>query len=524
MAEVFRVYSNSLQERFAQSRKKVQIFGGGFANGKTANSVVQRILPVAKDYPGANILVARATYPKLNDTIRKEFIKWCPKQWIKSFPRSANGSNTCTLVNGTTINFRYIQQQGKKEDVSTSNLLSATYDLIVVDQMEDPEIVEKDFDDLLGRLRGNTEYIGDDGSMPETGPRWFVITMNPTRNWCYKKLIKPLHRYQKTGIVDDNLLCVRDLENHRAIRDENGKPTLLIDLYEGSTYENKENLGADYIQALESSYRGQMRDRFLLGLWHAYEGLIYPQFDESTHLVNRAVAEKYLDSIKNQGYVINWIEGYDYGIAAQSCYLHGFADNAGNVIIIDGFYKKEYPPDEQIRDVKAIRNKYDTPNNSCVDADPAIFRRGPGGRNIVGRSVADILWDHGEGFMTRRGNSSIVNGITKVQGYLATVEMHRNPFTNNYGAPHIYFVDDLEFIADEFNAYMWNMPNQGTDREDKPKLGQKDHALDVIKYMLSRRPKLSTLLNANTGERVPDTTVWQEVDDTPQRVSAYRYG
>jgi hypothetical protein len=523
MAATFRVYSNSLQERFAKSRKKVQIFGGGFANGKTANSVVQKILPIAKDYPGAEILVARSTYPKLNDTIRKEFLKWCPPQWIKSFPRSANSSNTCTLVNGTTISFRYIQQQGKNEESSTSNLLSATYDLIVVDQMEDPEIVEKDFLDLLGRLRGNAEYIGDDPTMPKTGPRWICLTLNPTRNWCYKKLIKPLHHYLKTGVVTDELLCRRNTDNHLPTLDSAGKPQLLIELFEGSTYENKENLGEDFIQALESSYRGQMRDRFLLGLWGAYEGLIYPEFEETTHMVSRQVAERYLDSIRNKGYEISWLEGYDYGLAAESCYLHSFVDPYGNIIILDGFYRKEYMIGKQVEEIRSIRNKYDSPVDGNIDADPAIFRRGPGGTNLIGRTVADILWDYGDGIRVRRGNNAIINGITKVQEYLSLMKMHKNPFTNEYGAPHVYVVDDMEFIAEEFNSYMWNSNNQSGDKEDKPKLGQKDHAMDTIKYMLSRRPKISKL-NPHPLPKRNDYSQWQEYDDDVQQMSAHRYG
>jgi hypothetical protein len=141
----FKLQRGSLQDKFLKSRAKIQLFGGGFANGKTSGACI-KACQLAKDYPGSNGLMARSTYPKLNDTLRKEFIKWCPSDWIESFPKSANASNTCTLKNGTTINFRYIAQQGKLgNEATTSNLLSATYDWIIVDQMEDPEIVHKDF-------------------------------------------------------------------------------------------------------------------------------------------------------------------------------------------------------------------------------------------------------------------------------------------------------------------------------------------------------------------------------------------
>ena len=198
----FRLFERSLQDRFQKSRAKIQLYGGGFANGKTANVCIKAI-ELAKDYPGCNALMARSTYPKLNDTLRKEFLKWCPEDWIKSFPKSANGSNTCTLKNGSTINFRYIAQQGKNaNEATTSNLLSATYDFVVVDQIEDPEIVHKDLLDLLGRLRGMATYEGNDPSMPSSGPRWLLITCNPTRNWVYRELVKPLHDLDRKVIND----------------------------------------------------------------------------------------------------------------------------------------------------------------------------------------------------------------------------------------------------------------------------------------------------------------------------------
>src|ERR1044071_495770 len=103
----YRLEKGSLQWQFNQSRKSIQIFGGAFANGKTTAAVI-KCLQLAKDYPGSNGLIARATYPKLNDTIRKEFLKWCPPHWIKRRPTQED--NTVYLNNGTVVNFRYIAQ------------------------------------------------------------------------------------------------------------------------------------------------------------------------------------------------------------------------------------------------------------------------------------------------------------------------------------------------------------------------------------------------------------------------------
>ena len=64
----------SIQYNFHMSRAPIQMFGGAFANGKTTALVV-KALKLARDYPGSNGLLARETYPKLNDTLRKVFME-----------------------------------------------------------------------------------------------------------------------------------------------------------------------------------------------------------------------------------------------------------------------------------------------------------------------------------------------------------------------------------------------------------------------------------------------------------------
>lgn len=529
MAE-YRIVPGSPQDAFGKLRTKVQIFGGGFGNGKTAAAVVQKVLAVAKDYPGANILVARSTYPKLNDTIRKEFLKWCPASWIQSFPRSKNSENTCTLKNGTTINFRYIAQQGKgasEGEQTTSNLLSATYDLIVVDQLEDPEIVEKDFDDLLGRLRGNAKYVGSDPTMPTTGPRWFVGMLNPTRNWSYRKLIAPLHKYNATGIIDPELLIRRYPRSHpnadEPMLNAEGKPELLISLVEGSTYTNAHNLGADFIETLESAYRGQMRDRFLYGEWAAYEGLVHPEFAEFSHCYTQQDLFDYLQSQMALGIQPTWIEGYDYGIVVPSCYLLAFADRRNNVFVVDGFYKpeQELHIDKQQEHIHELRGEWGCDPDNTITADPAIFRKNASSRKTGAKSVAQLFAEGDHGVMMRRGDNEILPGITKVNMYLNIKPSHRNPFTGEMGAPHIFIASELTWLANEFTGYYWKQDSSGK-RIDEP-VDKNDHGMNTLKYMLSKRPDLAVRLPKLRS--TAHLHKWREQPDGASRKSrTHRYG
>jgi hypothetical protein len=488
----YRVHKGGLHDRFLRSRAKVQVFGGGFANGKTAALCI-KALQVAKEYPGANILLARSTYPKLNDTLRKEFIKWCPKDWIRSFPKTGS-ENTCYMTNGSVVNFRYVAQQGKSAESSTSNLLSATYDFVGIDQMEDPEIGEKDFDDILGRLRGMAKYVGDDPTMPKTGPRWFVITLNPTRNWIYRKIVKPYHDWCN-GVENEELLVDPDT----------GEP--IVELFEGSTYENQENLEGDFIRTLEIAYQGQMRDRFLLGQWAAYEGLVYPEFDDRIHVMTQRQIVDYYNALREKRIQPKILEGYDHGLAVPSCYLLAFVDLRGNVLIFDGWYESGVSVDAATSRIKQLRRKYGIDPEERIWADPALFRRGVGDKKTVGTTVAGMFQENG--IHMQRGNNDIENGIMKVKGYLLCQEFHNNPITLNHPAPFLYVADTLTFVRDEFTEYYWKRDTQN-DQTDKP-VDKNDHAMDTIKYMLTRRPRIANLLRPRPDEK-PAYMKWHEYE------------
>lgn len=483
-----------MHDRFHQSRNKIQIIGGGFGNGKTAAACV-KALQLVKDYPGCNGLIAMATFAQLNDTIREEVYKWVPDSAVRRWPTTAD--NTLHLKNGSKINFRYIKQKGKAaaaDGQTSSNLLSATYDFAIVDQIENPEITYKDFLDLMGRLRGTTEYKGNDPSMPLTGPRWLILTANPSFNWVFHKLIKPMKHWMDTSEPHPDLIV-----------DEDGKP--LIDLFEAPTYENSHNLPADFIKGLEASYTGQFRDRFLGGEWGAFEGLVYPDFDRKTHMIDRNVMMRYLTDLQYRGLKPEALEGFDFGIASPSCYLYGFVDYYGRVFILDGFYAPGMTIPQIGDKINSMRLKY-YPFTQLVKsmmADPAIFKRQVvQGSGRAADTISRMLLENHD-IQTRAGQNDITSGIAKVASYLAMNNIPHFDGSGNNGRA-IYFASELSFIADEFLSYFWQMSG-GFERVDKP-IDRNDHAMDTLKYMLSYLPDVDKLLY-NT-QQYEGITTWQQ--------------
>jgi len=502
----YKLRKGSTHWAFDRSRNKVQFFGGGFANGKTTALVI-KALKLCADYPGSNGLLGRSTYPKLNDTLRKVFFQWCPPDWIKKMP--TQDDNTCYLKNETVINFRYISQRGKQnvDGSTTSNLLSATYDWIGIDQIEDPEIVHKDLLDLMGRLRGQTPYRPDsieDTSMPDSGPRWLMLTSNPTSNWVYREIVRPLQVYQRTGRKMDQLM----------VNPKTGIP--IIDLVEGSTYTNQENLTPDFIQTLEASYRGQMRKRFLEGLWAAFEGLVYQDFLEETHLISRDQAMEHLWALQRNHYHVKAIEGYDFGLSSPSCYLFGYVDDWGRVVVLDGYYQRNFHYTEQPSRVDAIRRKYSHLVNieDRIHADPSIFKQKVIAKHVdTGTPVAHLL--SADGMECRPATNDIVTGIAKVTAYVGEHSTHEHIVTGKTPGPLLYFVDDMDFIADEITNYYWDRTTTG-EHIDRP-IDRDDHAMDAIKYMLSHLPEPAEIIVPKDKKPKPWMFWHEEGDDRKYR-------
>jgi len=499
----YKLIEGSVQSGFYHSRQKIQIFGGAFANGKTTALAV-KALKLSKDYPGSNGLLARETYPKLNDTLRKVLLKWCPASWILKKP--TQDDNTLYLRNGSVINFRYISQRGrsKSDGSSTSNLLSATYDYIGIDQVEDPGIVYKDFLDLLGRLRGDTPYQAEDEdlSMPATGPRWLMLTANPSHNWFYKELVQPYLLWLKTGQKTEKLI----------VDETTGIP--IIELFESDTYANKHNLASDYLVSLESTYKGQMRDRYLLGKWVAFEGLVHPDYDPAFHTISRQDAENYLAECLLRHVQIQAIESYDFGLTSPSCYLLGFVDHMGRVIILDGYHQSDFPYHEQPQAIRDIRAKYAglLMFSNRIYADPAIFKKiVVAGKRETGVTIAR-LYENDKIYMRPAGND-VVTGIAKVNAYLAGRKGFPHILTGDDPGPLMMFVDDLTFIGEEFSSYYWKQNPQGQ-RIDEP-MDTNDHSMNAIKYMLSYLPEVSRIV-VPASALPPKWSFWHEVDMNDQ--------
>lgn len=239
----------------------------------------------------------------------------------------------------------------------------------------------------------------------------------------------------------------------------------------------------------------------------------------NTHVIPHAIIESYYWKLVNMGVEVTILEGYDFGIAAPSCYMLGFVDTQGNVFLLDGFYAAEKTIEWQAAEIMKIRDYYGSGKSEKILADPDIFRRKPGGNRVVGKTIADMFRDEGISF--ERGNNDIINGVVKVSQYLYVQKFHQHPLTQDVGSPYLFMSDRLEFCINEITSYFWSKNTDG-ENVDKPQM-KDDHAMDTMRYMLSHSPSISKLLIKLKDIHPVGLGKWTELERT-QRVNAHRYG
>jgi hypothetical protein len=204
------------------------------------------------------------------------------------------------------------------------------------------------------------------------------------------------------------------------------------------------------------------------------------------------------------------IEMYDFGLSSPSCYLLSFVDDHGRMIVMDGFYEKDFNYEDQPDAIKEIRARYagQLSSRDPIIADPAIFKKTVVAKRRVGESVAKLLADHG--LSLKPGNNDITSGIAKVNSYLGGHPRVPHLVTGEYPGPLLYFVDDLPFIQDEFGSYYWKRHATTGECLDEPQ-DHNDHAMNVLKYGLSFRPEPSKIVVP--ADRLPPKWMfWHEIE------------
>lgn len=192
----------------------------------------------------------------------------------------------------------------------------------------------------------------------------------------------------------------------------------------------------------ERSFSGVFYDRYIKGLWVLAEGLVYPMFDKSKH-----VLESYQSSSFTEYYI-----SIDYG-TLNPCSMGLWAVENDKAVRIDEYYydgrsKGVLKTDEEY--YQALENLAGDKKIRYVIIDPSAS------------SFITCIRRHGK-FVVRQARNSVIDGIRETATLISSGK--------------IFICKNCEGILKEFALYRWDERSA----EDKV-IKEHDHAMDEMRY------------------------------------------
>lgn len=210
--------------------------------------------------------------------------------------------------------------------------------------------------------------------------------------------------------------------------------------------EDNDFLDPEYVENLKKEYSGVFYDRFILGLWVIAEGVVYPNFDKTKHVI------KYEPPKKDDG---RYYISIDYGtynpFSAGLWRIEGNKAIRIKEIYYDGRKARKQKTDEEYyTDIESLAGDYYI---QYIIVDPSAS------------SFIETIRRHGK-FNVKKAVNDVLDGILNVSSFL--------------DAGMLLFDESCEDSFREFHSYAWD--DKAT--EDKV-IKENDHAMDDIRYFCS---------------------------------------
>lgn len=194
------------------------------------------------------------------------------------------------------------------------------------------------------------------------------------------------------------------------------------------------------------------------GRFATAEGLVYPEFDESVHVIPPfAVPADWQDTISIDPGLHNPLSAHWY------C-----ADYDGNVYVVAEHYEAERDIDYHARRIREISARIgwhtDAKGRLSALIDSAATQR----TLASAKSVAELFCERGI-LVNTRVDKDLFAGIARVKSYLGG------------GGPKLYIFEGCVHLIRELKGYFWGAGDVPKKRDD--------HALDELRYYLMTKPR-----------------------------------
>lgn len=412
------------RELFRSRDKELCIVGAAGTGKSNAALMLMHLLCMQEQHAGMRGLIVRKTAVSLASTTLVTFNKKVAKEAIAAghvrwYGGSANKPPAYIYRTGSEIVVGGMDKPTK--------IMSAEYDLAFAD--EATELTVEDWEYIKTRLRN--------GVLPWQA-QWAACNPGPPSHWLKQRaddgalrMLTSLHRDNPAYYTADGELTPA---------------------------------GADYLDTLQG-LTGVRKARLLHGQWAAAEGLIYEDWNEATHLVDRFVPPD------------DWSRYWavDFGFTNPMVIQWWAVDHDGRAYL----YRELYLTNTLVEDMARFALKYVT------DA---------GGRWKEPKPKA-IICDHDAegratfskhlGIQTRAADKRVKIGIQQVQSRLRVAAD---------GKPRLFIMRDVTMRRDpklkaakkpsstleEITAYVW----EDGDKKAETPVKVDDHGMDTMRYMI----------------------------------------
>lgn len=400
------------------SRDPEVLYCGPAGTGKS-RACLEKIHLLAMKYPNARILMVRKTLVSLTGSGVQTYEEHVAKEHLATgevtwFGGSTREPQSYRYKNGSRIVLGGMDKALK--------VMSTEYDIVYV--QEATELTENDWDSLTTRLRnGRIPYqqlIAD--CNPDMPTHWLKARCDRGRT----KMINSRH-----------------LDNPVYFDQDTKEPT---------------PKGRDYVLGKLSTLEGVRRERYYKGIWAAAEGLVYEDYNPSTHIYEKAKEPPK-----------DWTRylSIDFGFTNPFVCQFWAIDHDGRMYLYKEIYRTRGLVEDHAKLIKDLLRNEPRPQYILTDHDAED-------RATLEKHL---------GMSTTRANKNVSEGIQAVAS-----RMKVQPD----GKPRIYLCRDAVVSRDsllenekkpcstleEIAGYVWN-----TDKDAPVKLN--DHGMDAMRYMVA---------------------------------------
>ncbi len=529
-----------IQTEYLLSEEPFTMMSGGFGSGKTT-VLCQKVAMYSMLIPGNLGYLGRMDGKALKQTTLQVLIEMLPKG--------------CYTKNDQAGLLTFKPEYGGSKVVygdfkDLGDLKNHPLGWFAIDQAE--EVPKAVWDYLVGRLRRRIPILSDNGLRqymvvgvcPKgNNGRHYALYGKTTCSWCKESLPlfndKPISStelapwdliiYKRYGIGVANpedpthwiYQYFAGLPSYHGLSGPGlaGHKAFHTTIYDGLA---AGFVDGEYVHRLEKQYSHDkmMYDRYMLGVWVAAEGLVYPGWSRKDNIIDQWKARHDGSSLVPPE--LGAYEYIDHGLTAPTAV--GWVVpapctcgcNKTDYFIIAEHYVGGRGTSYHASCIKNIRSQLDRPIlASYLDSQAFSKNQVRNNRELASNPNLDELYSYADQYL-EEGVHLMPNQKDWDAGYDHITELlvpdpdHTHPVTGRKGAPHLYVLSNCTNFIHEIEGYKWKRVKASESYKEEP-VDKDDHHMDGFNGLLTSRP---APVNHTPPEKDPDAWWIKDLEET----------